>query len=108
MKSAEEKMKINDLKNKYLSLFLTALFMLVMFFSASYIAEEMIHDCSGEECPICECIHMCECMLYETSGAVNPLIVAAVVFILVLLMGRGSGYILLYDTPVSEKVRMDS
>lgn len=52
MKSAEEKMKINDLKNKYLAMFLSGIIALIMLLSAMYMAEEVHHECSGEECPV--------------------------------------------------------
>ena len=35
---------------------LTILFVFVMFFSHVFVIEEADHDCSGEDCPICEII----------------------------------------------------
>lgn len=101
-------MKINDLKNKYLTLFLSGIITLIMLLSAMYMAEEVHHECSGEECPICECLHICEEILYETEGAEVVLVAAAVTVLIVYMMERGAVYMLLHDTPVSEKVRMDS
>ncbi len=101
-------MKINDLKNKYLSLFLSGIITLIMLVSALYMAEEAHHECTGEDCPICECLHLCEGIMYETEAAEGLLIAAAVTVLIAFISRTGAGYILLYDTPVSEKVRMDS
>ena len=87
---------------------MAVLVMLLMIFSVMYMTEEMHHDCTGEDCPICECIHMCEGILYETDGAGILIISTAAAVMISLFTGTESGYILRYDTPVSEKVRMDS
>lgn len=31
-----------------------------MIFSAAFIAHESVHDCTGEDCPICQMIGQCE------------------------------------------------
>lgn len=46
--------------------------------------------------------------MYETEAAEGLLIAAAVTVLIAFISRTGAGYILLYDTPVSEKVRMDS
>ena len=47
-------------KQKYLALIISISFLFVSFFSLFYIAREEIHDCSGEDCPVCACIHQAE------------------------------------------------
>ena len=47
-------------KQKYLALIFSISFLFVSFFSLFYIAREEIHDCSGEDCPVCACIHQAE------------------------------------------------
>ncbi|MCR5784553.1 MAG: hypothetical protein K6G40_02785 [Eubacterium sp.] len=51
---------------------ITAAVILVLFLSAFYIAEHMNHECSGEDCPICETIYQC-------TNNINQLSLAAVV-----------------------------
>ena len=101
-------MKINDLKNKYLAMFLSGIIALIMLLSAMYMAEEVHHECSGEDCPVCECLNICEGILYETESAEVVPVAAAFTVLIVFMIERGAGYMLLHDTPVSEKVRMDS
>ena len=47
-------------KQRYLALIISISFFVVSILSLSYIAREEIHDCSGEDCPICACIHQAE------------------------------------------------
>ena len=47
-------------KQKKLGLIICISFLFVSIFSLFYIAREEIHDCSGEDCPICACIHQAE------------------------------------------------
>ena len=95
-------------RNIYLPLILSVLMLSLMFFSAFYIAEEHDHDCAGEDCPICECIHLCEGILYETQGAKFILISAVVAYAFICLTGHAAEDLFSFDTLVSEKVRMDS
>ena len=37
-------------------------------FSAVFIAMEADHDCSGENCPVCACLQLCEQFLHRTLG----------------------------------------
>ena len=82
--------------------------MLFMVFAAFYIAEESVHECEGEECSVCECIHICEGILYRTRGAEFILIsaVAAYAFVCLITKNTVSGFS--FDTLVSEKIRMDN
>ena len=40
--------------------FTCAAFVIVAFFSLLFIAKEAHHDCTGEDCPVCACIHQAE------------------------------------------------
>lgn len=49
------------IKRKHYILFLLCLCLFFVFlFSSAYIAMEARHNCTGEHCPICECIHVAE------------------------------------------------
>ena len=93
---------------RYLPLILSAVLFLLMAFSAFYIAEESVHECSGEECPICECLQICEGILYETQGARLIIISALIAYAFIFSIGTVNGRLCSFDTLVSEKVRMDS
>ncbi len=34
--------------------------LIIVLFSAFFIAAEADHDCTGEDCPVCACIQQCE------------------------------------------------
>ena len=93
---------------KFLPLILSAVMFLLMAFSAFYIAEETVHECSGEECPICECLQICEGILYETQGARLIIISALIAYALICRIGMNGSTVFSFDTLVSEKVRMDN
>lgn len=93
---------------KFLPLILSAVMFLLMAFSAFYIAEETVHECSGEECPICECLQICEGILYETQGARLIIISALIAYALICRIRMTGSTVFPFDTLVSEKVRMDS
>ena len=47
-------------KRRLISCFLAALFVLVMLSSLVFIVLEAEHDCTGEDCPVCYQINVCE------------------------------------------------
>ena len=85
------------------------LMMLVLvLFSSFYIAAEADHDCCGEDCPICACIHQCENTLrgIGDGAAVRSAAVAPVILILfaaAFVIATAS-----QDTLVSRKVRLNN
>ncbi|MBP5761750.1 MAG: hypothetical protein J6W48_02140 [Lachnospiraceae bacterium] len=93
---------------QFLPLILSAVMFLLMAFSAFYIAEETVHECSGEECPVCECLQICEGILYETQGARLIIISALIAYALICRIGMTGSTVFSFDTLVSEKVRMDN
>ena len=105
--NAEGRKKMRNKNVKLLPLILSAVMMFIMIFSVFYIAEECVHECHGEECPICECIHICEGILYETQGARLIIISALVAYAFICRLGTIKGSVFSFDTLVTEKVRMD-
>ncbi|MCR4946734.1 MAG: hypothetical protein K5929_07330 [Lachnospiraceae bacterium] len=57
----------------------------IMLLSAFFIAAEVGHDCTGEDCPVCACIRQCENTLRNMGDGMAPRAVSIipVVFILV-------------------------
>ncbi len=80
----------------------------VVLFSAIFIVLHSDHDCTGEDCPVCACLQLCESILHSTgdgpkftASGVNPAILITG-FVLV------SSFIIISGTPVSAKVRMNN
>lgn len=94
--------------NKALAGIMAVMILLVTLFSAFFIISHTDHDCTGEDCPICACLQQCENILHGagdgsllTISGIIP-IVLATGFILI------SYCIVISDTPVSAKVRMNN
>lgn len=47
-------------KKRMFIIFLTTAFIFGMLFSTLYISIESHHDCLDEDCPVCQCISVCE------------------------------------------------
>ncbi len=85
--------------------------MLMLFFtlfSAFYIIAEADHDCTGDDCPICACIHQCEDTIYQTADRIVPqiTIVLPVTFILVTVFHFAIRFS--QETLVSRKIRLNN
>lgn len=81
--------------------------LVVVLLSASYIAAEADHDCTGDDCPICVCIQQCENILNQVGGVATQVsIVAPVVFLLLFMLF--SVYSISQETLVSKKVRLNN
>lgn len=91
---------------KYMAAVMAFAVVFVMLWSSFYIAAESDHECTGENCPICEQISVC----YNTIRTISSGIAAAVAA--VLLSCTFSRTVLLYNeetprcTPVSLKVKL--
>lgn len=87
----------------YIVAIITIAFML---FSVFFIAVELHHDCSGEDCPICSVIHQCENTFKQvfSSGCVQTAIIMPILFAAVTLLITGS---ITNETLVSMKVRLN-
>lgn len=94
-------------KQKILAAFICAVFILVTFFSVFFIVKEADHDCTGEGCPICACIHQAEETLKQlgtgTVGA-SDFQPAVAMFALALVCAF---LFVPYTSLVSQKVRLN-
>lgn len=98
---------INSEKVRALSVVLAAFMLAAILFSSLFIALEMHHDCSGEDCPICICIEHCVRTLHEL-GDLNVLCAVSVLPVLLIVFAKiATGFVYVNDTPVSRKVRMN-
>ncbi|MCR5770466.1 MAG: hypothetical protein K6G87_04435 [Butyrivibrio sp.] len=83
------------------------LMIIAMLFSAFYISYEAHHDCTGEDCPICAQIQMCENTLHKIGGGLAFLVAVIVPVIFTFVCASVFNFILLQETPISQKVRMN-
>lgn len=63
-------------KKRILAAVLTALVLVVMLSSSLFIIEHADHDCTGEDCPICQQIYLCT----QTLKTLSIAVIAATVF----------------------------
>ena len=97
------------MKNKRIAAGIMAFLMLfIMLFSASFIAIEADHDCTGEDCPICACIAQCENTLHQIGdgAAVQAAVIVPVFFMLIPAFLFADDFT--RETPVSRKVRLNN
>ncbi len=82
--------------------------LVIVLFSAFYIAAEADHECCGEDCPICACIQQCENTLrgIGDGAAVKSASVAPAI-----LISPAAAFVITavsQDTLVSRKVRLNN
>jgi len=93
--------------NRSVAGILAIMMLSVLLFSSIYIAHEAEHDCSGDDCPICACIRQCENVLrgtgktYAVSTSLLPLFIVFSAFVFTVCL-------LVLDTPVSKKIRLNN
>lgn len=95
-------------KKRIMAVILTALVLIVMVSSSLYIAEHADHDCTGEDCSICQQIYLCTQTLKTLSLAV---IAAAVFYAFSALLSitiRQVETACVPHTPVSLKVKLSN
>ena len=85
-----------------------AIFIMTVFFSCLFIAEEINHECSGADCPICAFMEECENTLHRIgSGPISYISsVFPAMFYLALIFAALSEPV--KETLVTYKVRMDN
>ncbi len=64
------------MNRKKSAVFICIIFLFVTFASLFYIAGEENHDCTGEDCPVCACVHQAEQTLRNigTGKIVTPFV----------------------------------
>ena len=87
---------------------MAVMMLVVMFVSSFFIAAHADHDCTGEDCPICACIHQCENTIRGAGSDITVMSAVIIpVLISLLLMSFGVPSFQ-WDTPVSVKVRLNN
>lgn len=87
---------------------LCVMLLVVVLFSAFYIAAEADHDCCGEGCRICVCLHHCRSILHQ-FGIGRAARYAAVVPVFAVLIAAVFAFTAFCrETPVTGKVRLNN
>ncbi|MBR5712262.1 MAG: hypothetical protein IKX54_01570 [Lachnospiraceae bacterium] len=84
------------------------LMLVVLLFSALYIAHEMDHDCEGEDCPVCSIIRQCESVIRRGCGAAPVQVWVAIPMLIGLAAAALFVCVTASETPVARKVRMNN
>jgi hypothetical protein len=81
--------------------------LLIVFSSELFIVTHIHHNCSGKDCPICAEIQLAEALVHTIGGAVAA--GAAIVILLRIFKAvlPVSPQVILFNSPVKMKVRMD-
>ena len=95
-------------KNRIVAILLAVTVLFVMLFSVCYIAAEANHDCTGEDCPICCQISLCENTLKSLGNAIAIVIVAAFIGAFMLFLPTFSKKQVVHITLVSLKVKLSN
>ncbi len=90
-----------------LSCVIGIMMLFIVLFSAFYVAHEINHDCTGDDCPVCACVVQCEKTLHQICEWIAPQIAIILQPVLILLSVCISMPVLVQDTLVSKKVRLD-
>jgi hypothetical protein len=98
----------NTILRKFISFISAVLILLLTVVAVFYIAVETDHECHGEDCPICECIHVCESYLHETRGEELFALPCETYFLSPASEEFIPFTVFVSDTLVTDKVRMDS
>lgn len=93
-------------KQKYLSVMIVFMLCSVLMFSAFYLVSENNHECSGENCPVCFQISMCESTVKSIGTGIAVATTVAVVVFVLILNNLNSTDSFLFETPVSLKVKL--
>ncbi len=102
---------MNALRNKELKRILAGIatisFLVVVMLSSFFVIEHAGHKCNDEDCPICSFLHQCENTLHglDSETATGCVFVSLVLVLSVALSKQG--VLILWDTPVSRKVRLN-
>ena len=82
--------------------------LIIVLFSAFLIAAEADHDCTGEDCPICACIGLCENMLRGIGDGKAAQLSADIPVLFILFFSTLFVAELPQETLITKKVRLNN
>ena len=93
---------------KATSIILILIMSAVVILSIFCIAFEYGHDCEHDECPICCLVAQCEQTLHQLSSAIVSSITHGLALLIVLVIASNFSSIVISNTLVSSKVRLNN
>lgn len=98
--------RFHNRKNRAAAVILAAIVLVVMLFSVSALSHAVHHDCTGEDCPVCICIHQYESTLSQIDGAQVFAVLPILLFLFLLLNKKPAG-VIFQLTLITEKIRLN-
>ncbi len=93
---------------KVLSLLAAAILFVSMFLSSFFIASELHHDCTGEDCPVCSVLQLCETQLRELGSSIAVLSFALPFYLFFTLVLSYFSFFFFAHTLITSKVRLNN
>ena len=82
--------------------------MAVTFLSLFYIEKELNHDCTGEDCAVCICIHQAEAVLKNIGNGVSLSMHAINIMLFTVCLEISVCFVLVFKISlISKKVRLN-
>lgn len=95
-------------RERFTAVFLSVLLLVTVVLATFYIAEESDHHCSGDDCPICLCLHQCENIVQTLYGGDTPSPAAGAAAVFFAVLSLIFSYFAAADTLIVRKVRMNN
>ena len=95
-------------RKRHLAALICVLFLVVTFASLFYIVKEENHKCTGEDCPICACVHQAEQNLKNLGTGLTADFSTILVVLSAILVICGHSENLCFTSLVSQKVRLNN
>ncbi len=92
----------------YMAAILALLLVIMVAAASGFIAAETGHDCSGEDCPICACLEVCQQALEQMGDGIVSLCAVLIPLAFFFLTTQVIHPVLPEETPVSFKVRLNN
>ena len=93
---------------KQIAAFLALIVLVTFILSALFVSVESGHKCHGEDCPICECMQICENILHVSDNGASVPAVALLPIILIFLSIIPFAFDSEVGTLITQKVRMNN
>ncbi|MBR6004542.1 MAG: hypothetical protein IK068_07470 [Lachnospiraceae bacterium] len=93
--------------NRGFKALVASVLVLSLMLSLSFVAFEAHHDCEGEDCPICICLEECVNTIKGFCDSLPILSAFVAVILTVALCSFVESKELVFNTPISIKVRMN-
>ncbi|MCR4655462.1 MAG: hypothetical protein K5770_04435 [Lachnospiraceae bacterium] len=95
------------MNRKAAGIIMATVMLIMVLLSVFFITAHTDHDCQGEDCPVCACIHQCESLLRGSGNIISDRTALIVPLLLVFsVISLATGFFT-ENTPVSDKIRMN-